>query len=107
MARLAGHTERAGLPLAAAIVAAVTLFVVVLSFAVGAIQADLRERGAITVRDAILNGARQCCAIEGSYPSTLSYLEDHYGVRVDHDTYVVTYNAFADNVMPTVVVVPR
>lgn len=92
----------------APIVLAACLLAVVLGWvAFELVSQNLREQGAVTVRDAILNGARQCCAIEGSYPLTLEYLEEHYGVTVDHEDYVVTYDAFASNVMPTVVVVPR
>lgn len=72
-----------------------------------AVRADLVRQGTVSVREAILNGARQCCAIEGSYPNTLEYLEEHYGVVVNHEDYVVTYDAFASNVLPTVAVVPR
>lgn len=76
-------------------------------FGYAAISQDVRQKGAVSVRDAILSGAVQCCAIEGSYPSSLEYLEDHYGVAVNREDYVITYSVFAENVMPTVVVVPR
>lgn len=72
-----------------------------------ALAADVRQKGAVSVRDAILNGAVQCCAIEGTYPSSLEYLEEHYGVSVNREDYVITYQVFAENVMPTVVVMPR
>lgn len=73
----------------------------------GAAQQSMREQGASSVRTAILDAAMQCCAIEGAYPSSLDYLEREYGLRVNHDDYVITYEAFAGNVMPSVVVVPR
>ncbi|MCI2207829.1 MAG: hypothetical protein LKK57_05695 [Atopobiaceae bacterium] len=66
-----------------------------------------REQGASAVREAVLSAAKQCCAIEGSYPSTLSHLEDSYGLTINHHDYVVNYEWYADNVMPSVVVVPR
>ncbi len=72
-----------------------------------AVSDSLREQGAAAVRDAVLDSAMQCCAIEGSYPSSLDYLEREYGLQVNHDDYVITYEAFAGNVMPSVVVVPR
>ena len=61
----------------------------------------------LTVRNAILDSAKQCCAIEGSYPSSLEHLEQGYGLRVNRDDYVITYEVFAENIMPSVVVVPR
>lgn len=66
-----------------------------------------RAQGAESVRQAVLSAAMQCCAVEGSYPSTLEHLEEHYGLSVNHNDYVILYEAFASNVAPTVTVVPR
>ena len=49
-------------------------------FAAGAVGQNLREQGAVSVRNAILDSAKQCCAIEGSYPSSLEHLEQGYGL---------------------------
>lgn len=73
----------------------------------GAVEANLREQGAVSVRNAILNSAKQCCAIEGSYPASLEHLESDHGLRVNRDDYVITYEVFAENILPSVVVVPR
>ncbi|MFR1639983.1 MAG: hypothetical protein ACLSVD_12990 [Eggerthellaceae bacterium] len=75
--------------------------------AAGAVNQNLREQGAVSVRNAILDSAKQCCAIEGSYPSSLEHLEQSYGLRVNRGDYVITYEVFAENIMPSVVVVPR
>lgn len=72
-----------------------------------AVAGALREQGAASVRDAVLRAAAQCCAVEGSYPHTLRHLEEHYGLTVNHDDYAITYEAYASNVAPSVVVVPR
>ena len=71
------------------------------------VERALREQGAEAARAAVLRAAAQCCAVEGAYPSTLAHLEEHYGLSVNRDDYVVTYEAYASNVMPSVVVVPR
>lgn len=76
-------------------------------FAAGAVETNLREQGAASVRNAILDSAKQCCAIEGSYPASLEHLESDYGLRVNRDDYIVTYEVFAENILPSVVVVPR
>ena len=52
--------------------------------------------------DAIKKSAVQCYAIEGVYPPNIEYLENNYGLVVDHDKYVVSYNVFASNVMPEI-----
>ncbi len=88
------------------------LLAVVLVAALGWMALDriggaLREQGELSVRNAILNSAKQCCAIEGSYPSSLAYLEKNYGLVVNRGDYAITYEVFADNVMPNVVVLAK
>lgn len=52
--------------------------------------------------DAIRRSAVQCYAIEGFYPPNIEFLENNYGLVVDHDKYVVSYNVFASNIMPDI-----
>lgn len=49
----------------------------------------------------------QSYALEGQYAPSLEYLEENYGVVVNHDLYIVTYNAVAGNIRPEVSVVRR
>lgn len=91
---------------ACALIAAV-LIALIGWFASDRIGASLREQGEVSVRNAILSSAKQCCAIEGSYPASLQYLEDNYGLVVNHDDYAITYSVFAGNVMPNVVVLAK
>lgn len=60
-------------------------------------QADLLER-------AIQNAAVTHYAIEGKYPATLQQIVDQYGVIVDEGRFIVLYDVFASNVMPTITV---
>ena len=90
----------------------VTLVVIVLIlvaafFAVRGARVQAREQAVVTVRESVLNAAKQCCAVEGSYPSSLAHLESDYGLVINHDDYVVSYEWFADNVLPSVVVTAR
>ncbi|MBE5023256.1 hypothetical protein INF26_00020 [Olsenella sp. DSM 107455] len=89
------------------VLAAVAVAGALVAAAGPAVAGALREQGAASVRDAVLRAAAQCCAIEGSYPHTLRHLEQHYGLTVNHDDYVVIYEAYASNVTPSVVVTPR
>ncbi len=90
-----------------AIVCAVLVVAVAAWLIVGAVQANAREQGALALQNSIIDAAKQCCAIEGSYPSSIEHLEQYYGLSVNHNDYVVSYEAFAGNVMPTVVVTPK
>ncbi len=65
-----------------------------------------REQQAVT-EHAIQRALVNCYAIEGVYPADLAYLEEHYGLRIDHDRFVIDYDSFASNIRPAVRVVPR
>lgn len=83
------------------------VLVVALVLVANAAGAGAREQGAAAMRKSIMDAAVRCCAIEGAYPLSLKHLEDNYGLRVNHDDYVITYEAYASNIAPSVVVVPR
>ena len=88
-----------------AIVCIALCAIVVLGYLV---SADISRRQAVaSTREAVVAAAQQCAAIEGSYPSSLSHLEDYYGLVVNHDDYTVMYEWIADNIPPSVTVVER
>ncbi|MBO7675523.1 MAG: hypothetical protein J6S63_11015 [Atopobiaceae bacterium] len=89
------------------IVVCTVLLAVLLGFASFFARKNAREQGAVALRRSIMNAAVRCCAIEGSYPLSLSRLEECYGLRINHNDYVITYEAYASNMAPSVVVVPR
>lgn len=64
------------------------------------------ERNQETLRKAIARASVQCYAIEGRYPPSVEYLEDNYGVQIDHNKYNVFYDGFASNIMPEITVLP-
>lgn len=54
------------------------------------------------IRKALLDACIQCYALEGSYPPSLNYLNEHYGVILNKDKYFYYYEVFASNVLPDV-----
>ena len=68
---------------------------------------NLGEEGAAAISEAIRRSALQCYAVEGVYPPDLAYLEDNYGLKVNTRDFYITYDAFASNLPPTVVVQPK
>ena len=71
------------------------------------VSRDVEAQSEQAVRDAVLRGAVQCYAVEGVYPSSLSYLEEHYGLVINHQKYIVSYDAYASNLAPEVRVLVR
>ena len=56
------------------------------------------------VTDAVHNAALTCYAVEGAYPNDIEYLRTHYGLAYDESRYLVTYSAFASNLLPEIYV---
>ena len=59
------------------------------------------------VRDAVKNASLTCYAVEGMYPENLEYLKQHYNLSYNEDKYVVYYEPFASNLMPSIKVAER
>ena len=78
-----------------------------LAVAVVAAQRISRRQAAASVREAVVTAAMQCAAVEGSYPSSVAYLEASYGLIINHDDYLVYYEWLGDNVLPAVTVVAK
>ncbi len=68
-------------------------------------QKNTAEETAV-LENALIRAVVTCYAVEGKYPPDLDYICQNYGVAVDAERYAVYYDAFASNVMPTVVVTP-
>lgn len=82
----------------------IILFTFYFYYSVNNVQKSREEKQFEILSDAIKKSAVQCYAIEGFYPPNIEYLEDNYGLIVDHDKYVISYIVFASNIMPEIIV---
>lgn len=90
------------------IIPAVVLIAVLIATALfSTISRDIQRQSRAEIREAVLRAAVECYSVEGSYPGSLSYLEENYGLQINHRDFVVAYEAFADNLMPEVQVMVR
>lgn len=90
-----------------AVIILAAMLVILLGPVIRKASADLDAQSAVSVEEAVLRSAVQCYAVEGAYPNSLAYLEDHYGLVINHERYIVSYKAFASNIAPTVRVLLR
>ena len=86
------------------LIVAVLALAVVLVNRIGAAQGTAETE---IVRDAVKNAALTCYAVEGSYPSDVAYLREHYHLAYDESRYLITYEAFASNMIPDIWVTER
>ena len=86
-------------------IAAVALFLALVLAALlllDGIDAKTDRQETEAVRRAVRNAAMTCFVVEGAYAPDLQYLKDHYGLSYNADRYIVTYDAFASNLMPEI-----
>ncbi len=73
-----------------------------LPLAVLKMQKDVSFQSAAAVKDAVIKSAVLCYSTEGSYPKTVAYLEKYYGLVLNKKKFIVSYEAYADNLLPEV-----
>ena len=64
-----------------------------------------RSEGLRILEDSIRRAVVICYAVEGRYPQSVEYIEEHYGIHIDRTKYVVHYNIFASNLLPDITVI--
>ena len=79
----------------------------VLLYGTGNVEERQNAESLKQVEDAVQKAVLSCYSIEGSYPATAEYIEEHYGLQIDHEKYHVFYEIFADNLMPEITVVEK
>jgi len=82
----------------------IILFVIYLAGIAGVSQTTV-EKQAESLESAINRSIMQCYAIEGSYPPSLDYICEHYGLTYDDDLFFVDYTVYASNMMPDVTII--
>lgn len=67
-------------------------------------DASGKDEAVRVLEDSIRQAVIMSYAVEGKYPDTVEYIEQHYGVKIDRNRYLVHYNVFASNLMPDIMV---
>ena len=79
----------------------IIVFLMGISFIASTSSKDQKQ----VLTDALNKDIIHCYAIEGYYPPSLAYIEDHYGLTYDKSRYLVDYVPVGDNIMPSVTIV--
>lgn len=75
--------------------------------AVSRLEDDRQAAGKQQLETALRRTAVSCYAAEGFYPPDVAYMQEHYGLQYDEETYVVRYERPASNWMPDITVLER
>ena len=65
------------------------------------------EKQEESLHTAIEHSVVQCYAVEGTYPPSLSYLEEHYGLTYDHNLFFIDYNTYGANIFPDITILRK
>ena len=65
------------------------------------------EKQAESLRTAVDRSIIQCYAVEGTYPPSLTYLEEHYGLTYDKDLFFIDYQVYGANIFPDVTILRK
>ncbi len=91
-------------------VISLVIFVLIAVFFIQAVEYSGRssiEKEQESLENAISRDIVQCYALEGMYPPSLSYMEDHYGLTYDKNVFFVDYQPIAANLYPDYTVILR
>ncbi len=91
-------------------VLSIVLFIgiaVLFFYAVDASGKRTIEKQQQSLEDAIARDIVQCYSIEGIYPPSLEYMESHYGLTYDKETFFVDYIPIGENLYPDYTVILR
>lgn len=77
------------------------LIIVLAVFSFNEIGENANSEGLAITEKAVKRAIITCYAQEGSYPESIDYLKENYGLHLS-DEYIVLYDMFATNIMPDV-----
>lgn len=83
------------------------LIIGIFLYGIASVSAGTAEDQTRILNEAIQKDIVHCYAVEGMYPPSLAYMEEHYGLTYDHDKYIVDYEPIASNIMPGVTIIER
>ena len=75
------------------ILAFVILFVLFLR-GIGSVSESTLSKQQESLETALERSISQCYAVEGCYPPSLEYLEQHYGLLYDEDSFFIDYDCY-------------
>lgn len=75
---------------------------ILLIVGLGRVSEQNEAAQAKAVQDAVMHAVVTCYAVEGRYPRDAAYLRQHYGLLYDENRFIITIDAFSDNLLPDI-----
>lgn len=84
-----------------------TTIIVIFIVGISSISSSNVTNGKQILSEAIERDIVHCYAVEGMYPPSVSYMENHYGLTYDKSKYIVDYEYIGANIMPSVYIIEK
>ncbi len=101
---------RRGFPLLKKLHLSLLAFLLLVFIALSGLN-DISNRTSDSQREslerAIERSVSHCYALEGTYPPSLEYIKNHYGLTYDEDRFFVDYRFIGSNMLPDVTIIER
>ena len=81
------------------------LVLVVLFAGISSVSSDNDRRQRESLENALYRSITYCYAVEGSYPESLDYIRENYGITYDEDRFFVDYRPLGSNIYPDVTII--
>jgi len=84
-------------------VAVIVLFV----FGISSISNSSVVNDKEILTEAIERDIVHCYCVEGMYPPSVKYMQEHYGLTYDSDKYIIDYEYIGANIMPKFMIIAK
>lgn len=74
---------------------------------ISSFSASTKRRQKESLENALMRSITYCYTMEGSYPESLDYLKEHYGLTYNEDLFFVDYRVSGANILPDVTIIER
>lgn len=85
-------------------------FIVLVVIALNGLQ-DISDKTSDSQRESLESALNRsiahCYALEGTYPPSLDYIKEHYGLIYDENRFFVDYQSIGSNIMPDVTIIEK
>ncbi|NLD20549.1 MAG: hypothetical protein GX663_09980 [Clostridiales bacterium] len=74
-------------------------------YGMDSLSKDTTERQMEGLETSLRDTVTYCYAVEGSYPESVKYMEDNYGLTYDEAKFYVGYRTLGANILPDITVI--
>lgn len=83
------------------------VIMIVFFYGVNSIDQSTKAKQKESLHNTISQCVTHCYAVEGTYPPSLAYLKEHYGLIYDEKTFFVDYTSIGSNLRPDITIIEK